>query len=179
MGLKPTCQTTTIPAPATITRPRPPPRTSAPTTSSSEPTSTPTSTTPTSTSTTSATPSTSSTSSSASIPIPKTAPGKRGLAYNDPRLTQPFSGPDSPVSWAYNWFSMPYSNGQPSTGFNPALEFVPILWSNAPGATSVWAANVKSCISKYGTAAVLAFNEPDQCGNGGSCIQVPDAVSAY
>ncbi|SLM40194.1 Uncharacterised protein family, glycosyl hydrolase catalytic domain [Lasallia pustulata] len=98
---------------------------------------------------------------------------------NNIRRAKPFSGPVSPVSWAYNWFSMPYSNGQPTTGFNPALEFVPILWSNAPGATSVWAANVKSCISEYGTAAVLAFNEPDQCGNGGSCIQIPDAVSAY
>ncbi|KAA6412437.1 MAG: hypothetical protein FRX48_03427 [Lasallia pustulata] len=54
-----------------------------------------------------------------------------------------------------------------------------VLWSNAPGATSVWAANVKSCISNNGTAAVLAFNEPDQCGNSGSCIQLPDAVSAY
>lgn len=117
--------------------------------------------------------------SSGATSSPTGISGKRGLAYNDPHLTQPFSGQGSKISWAYNWASLPYSSGQPTTGFNPALEFVPILWSNAQGATSVWSANVKSCISQYGTKAVLAFNEPDQCGNGGSCMKMQDSVSAY
>lgn len=199
-GLKPTCYTATWLAEATITKqfslatpqtrslPSATPRTTTVTITVPEPIPTPTSTTPIPTSTKSATPSTSSTTSiksksstTSSNPSPNPTPSKvsskRGLAYNDPRLTQPFSG--SKISWAYNWGSTPYASGQQSTGFNPSLEFVPILWSNAPGATSVWSANVKSCISRYSTKAVLAFNEPDQCGNGGSCMKLSDAVSAY
>ncbi|MCJ1304143.1 hypothetical protein MMC08_006955 [Hypocenomyce scalaris] len=118
---------------------------------------------------------------SSSSPTPTKNSGKRGLAYNDPTLTEPFSlsGQGSKVSWAYNWYSTPYSGGEPTSGFNTALQFMPMLWSNATVLTSVWAANVQSAIANYGTTAVLAFNEPDECGNGGSCMAISDAVSAY
>jgi hypothetical protein len=106
--------------------------------------------------------------------------GKRGLSYNDPNLTQPFSlsGQSSKISWAYNWYSLPYTNGQTHSGYNPALSFVPMLWSSASDLTSVWTSNVATAKANYGTTAVLAFNEPDGC-NGQSCMSVASAVSAY
>ncbi|KAL9628468.1 MAG: hypothetical protein Q9164_007265, partial [Protoblastenia rupestris] len=91
--------------------------------------------------------------------------GKRGLAYNDPSLTQPFSlsNHSSKVSWTYNWYSFPYTLGQNQTGYNPAFSFVPMLWSTASDLTSVWTSNVNLAIQKYNANAVLAFNEPDIC----------------
>lgn len=64
------------------------------------------------------------------------------------------------------------------SGYNPALSFVPMLWSSADVLTSVWASNVAAAKSNYGTTAVLAFNEPDGC-DGQSCMNVSTAVAAY
>ena len=107
--------------------------------------------------------------------------GKRGLAYNDPTLTKPFSlsGQNSKVSWAYNWYSYPYTTGQTQSGYNPALSFVPMLWSTADVLTSVWSSNVAASKAKYGTTAVIAFNEPDGCGGGQACMSISSAVSGY
>lgn len=114
-------------------------------------------------------------------PTPVQNSYKRGLAYNDPNYTKFFSlsGQGSKVSWAYNWYSTPYSKGEPTSGFNPALRFIPMLWSNASDLTSVWNVNVNAAISKYRADAILAFNEPDGCGNGGSCMSVAASVEAY
>ncbi|EKD19510.1 glycosyl hydrolase 53 domain-containing protein [Drepanopeziza brunnea f. sp. 'multigermtubi' MB_m1] len=61
------------------------------------------------------------------------APGhKRGLAFNNPSTyVQHFNGPNSAVSWAYNWDSttddaFPHNN----------LQFMPMLWSDAPDHTA-------------------------------------------
>lgn len=54
-----------------------------------------------------------------------------------------------------------------------------MLWSAASDLTSVWKSNVNNAISNNGADAVLAFNEPDQCGDGQSCMTVSAAVSAY
>ena len=54
-----------------------------------------------------------------------------------------------------------------------------MLWSTAPDLTSVWASNVNASIAKYNTDAVIAFNEPDLCGDGGSCINVSTAAAGY
>ncbi|KAL9125504.1 MAG: hypothetical protein Q9217_005306 [Psora testacea] len=107
--------------------------------------------------------------------------GKRGLAYNFANLTEPFSlsGQDSKVSWSYNWYSYPYTLGQSQTGYNTALSFIPMLWSTASDLTSNWQSNVEASTKSYGTNAVFAFNEPDRCGEGSSCMNLSAAVSGY
>ncbi|CAD0114765.1 unnamed protein product [Aureobasidium uvarum] len=102
--------------------------------------------------------------------------GKRGLSFNNPAYTMPFSlsGQNSQVSWAYNWYQTPGS------GFNPALEYVPMLWSNASDLTGQWASNAQAAINS-GSKYLLGFNEPDLClpGAGSSCIEMPSAVKAW
>ncbi|KAG9571140.1 glycoside hydrolase family 128 protein, partial [Aureobasidium melanogenum] len=102
--------------------------------------------------------------------------GKRGLSYNNAAYTMPFSlsGQDSQVSWAYNWYQVAGS------GFNPALEYVPMLWSNASDLTSSWTANAQAAINA-GSTHLLGFNEPDLClaGAGSSCIEMQSAVKAW
>jgi hypothetical protein len=85
---------------------------------------------------------------------------KRGLAYNDPNLTKLFG---DKVSWCYNWGS--YND---VAGSN--LEFVPMLHGSGPEFTNVWNDNVEKAIAA-GSRNVLSFNEPDQCGGGGACMQ--------
>ena len=123
----------------------------------------------------------SATNSSSNATVPVRNHGKRGLSYNDPTLTIPFSlsGQHSKVSWAYNYYSFPYTVGQNQSGYNAALDFVPMLWSTAPDLTSVWYSNVNKSIASYNTNAVLAFNEPDLCGDGGSCMNLTAAVTGY
>ncbi|KAG9951432.1 glycoside hydrolase family 128 protein, partial [Aureobasidium melanogenum] len=102
--------------------------------------------------------------------------GKRGLSYNNAAYTMPFSlsGQNSQVSWAYNWYQAAGS------GFNPALEYVPMLWSNASDLTSSWTANAQAAINA-GSTHLLGFNEPDLClaGAGSSCIEMQSAVKAW
>lgn len=102
--------------------------------------------------------------------------GKRGLSYNNAAYTTPFSlsGQNSQVSWAYNWYQVAGS------GFNSALEYVPMLWSNASDLTSSWAANAQAAINS-GSTHLLGFNEPDLClaGAGSSCIEMNSAVKAW
>ena len=120
-----------------------------------------------------------STSSSAASPTPNSGP--RGLAYNQSNLTLPFSLSDqhSKVSWAYNWYSFPYTLNQPQTGYNPVLEFIPQLWSTADDLTSVWNANVEKSMAEYGTKSVIAFNEPDLCIVDTACMTVTTAVEGW
>ena len=107
--------------------------------------------------------------------------GKRGLAYNAPNFTASFSvsGRPSKVSWSFNWYSFPYTVNQERTGYNPAVEFSPMLWSTAADLTSVWSSNVEKSIADYGATTAVAFNEPDLCGSGASCMELSEAVSGY
>ncbi|THX15132.1 hypothetical protein D6D13_02566 [Aureobasidium pullulans] len=102
--------------------------------------------------------------------------GKRGLSYNNPAYTMPFSlsGQNSQVSWAYNWYQTPGS------GFNPALEYVPMLWSNASDLLRDWPTNAQAAINA-GSKHLLGFNEPDLCvaGAGASCMEMDYAVKAW
>lgn len=84
------------------------------------------------------------------------------------------SGQNSQVSWAYNWYQTSGS------GFNPALEYVPMLWSDASDLTNSWATNAQASINA-GSKHLLGFNEPDLClaGAGSSCMQMSDAVKAW
>ena len=84
------------------------------------------------------------------------------------------SGQNSQVSWAYNWYQTPGS------GFNPALEYVPMLWSNASDLLRDWPTNAQAAINA-GSKHLLGFNEPDLCvaGAGASCMEMDYAVKAW
>ena len=98
---------------------------------------------------------------------------KRGLVYvynDDPSYNGIWTEKGSDLTWYYNY------GAYPSSGLD--LEFVPMLWGNASSHTTNWAANVENAISR-GTKAILAFNEPDACGWGQSCMTPQAAVNAY
>lgn len=98
---------------------------------------------------------------------------KRGLSFHDPPIyVQDFNDEGSQVNWAYNW----YSNTDDS--FPEYLEFVPMLWGDSPDHTLNWAKNVERA-RKRGSTHLLAFNEPDACEGGGSCITPEAAVTSY
>ncbi|KAK6003611.1 hypothetical protein QM012_009382 [Aureobasidium pullulans] len=120
-----------------------------------------------------------STSSAVSAsPTPVRNFGKRGLSYNQANLTLPFSlsGQDSQVSWAYDWFYAPCSSaGVQDCDFNPALEFVPLLYNDDPNLLSQWPAAAQLAIDN-GSTALFSFNEPDFCQSGSACMNVSTAV---
>lgn len=100
---------------------------------------------------------------------------KRGLAFNDVTMTEPFGTTNgaSQVSWSYNWGqTVDFSK------LNSALDFYPMLWNDADAATSQWATNAQEAID-HGSTALLSFNEPDVCYSGSACMNVNASVSAY
>ncbi|RAL62861.1 hypothetical protein DID88_004702 [Monilinia fructigena] len=97
---------------------------------------------------------------------------KRGVPFNNVGLIQNFNGGGSQVNWAWNWdSSMP-------SGFPSSMEFVPCLWSDSSDHTTNWASNVNNAISR-GSTHVVAFNEPDACDSGQSCMSPQQAVNAW
>ncbi|KAL2205698.1 hypothetical protein CC79DRAFT_1343858 [Sarocladium strictum] len=78
---------------------------------------------------------------------------KRGIAYNDAQLAQVFSASCKTCTWAYNWASH-------RDGFGTPINFIPMLWSDNPELTKVWAHNAETYISE-GSKALFSFNEPD------------------
>lgn len=97
---------------------------------------------------------------------------KRGVPFNDVNLIQHFDGGGSQVSWAWNWDSLMPSN------FPSSMNFVPCLWSDAADHTNNWVKNVNNAISR-GTSRIIAFNEPDACSIGSSCMSPQQAVNAW
>lgn len=99
----------------------------------------------------------------APVPAAPAAPagGKRGLAYNDPKLLSLFTGSGSKCTWAYNWGSW--------FDLTVSVDFVPLLWGLKSDFTNVWKNNVNNAISK-GSTHVLGFNEADL----GSQANIPD-----
>jgi len=58
---------------------------------------------------------------------------KRGLPYNNPpKYIHNWNGWGSQVNWAYNWDS--YMD----PGFPRYIEYIPMLWSDAPEHTDGW-----------------------------------------
>ena len=119
----------------------------------------------------------SSTSETPSTPqAPIVGKGKRGVLYNDARFLKNFGGEGSKVTWANNWHSDPYTNqdgvrtdlGQ----YNQALEYVPQLW-NVTFETQFNHNVVAARAGKLDVGSIthmFAFNEPNQCGDGGTCM---------
>jgi hypothetical protein len=93
----------------------------------------------------------------------------------------PFSldGQNSQVSWAYDWYYAPCSTpGVNNCNFNPALEFVPLLYNNDPNLLSKWPVAAQIAIDN-GSTALMSFNEPDFCIAGSACMSVSTAVSYH
>jgi hypothetical protein len=118
-------------------------------------------------------------SSSATSSIVSSTPieqqGKRGLLYNDAKFTKNFGGSGSKVSWASNWNYNRYLNDKmalTSDGqFNPDLEFVPQLWNvSTEDQFHGFMGSAKSTGNAAAVKNFLAFNEPNQCGGGGTCM---------
>jgi hypothetical protein len=79
--------------------------------------------------------------------------GKRGLAFNDVKLTDCLSS-SSKVSWAYNWGS-----SKPS-GLSESIKFIPTLWGTDSLYTDSWDDNARKEIAS-GSTHLFSFNEPD------------------
>ncbi|KAF1932016.1 glycoside hydrolase family 128 protein [Didymella exigua CBS 183.55] len=112
-------------------------------------------------------------------PTKRASAGKRGLAFPKQNngvagstYTQLFKSYDQ-ITWMYDWEAV--IDGTPVSG----LEYVPLLHSNQDWCTSGWTTNVANAKKSYSVKSVLSFNEPDQCGGGGSCMSVSDAVTAH
>lgn len=78
---------------------------------------------------------------------------KRGLAYNDAGLAQTFNAACESCSWAYNWAS---SRGD----LGDDIDYVPMLWGDAPLHTGHWDEDCENELAK-GVKAIFSFNEPD------------------
>ena len=98
---------------------------------------------------------------------------KRGLAYDETKYTAAFKS--SPVSWGWNWKSKQGDWGFDGT-IPSGMEYVPMLYDAASAGSFI--SNVELAI-KSGTKHVLGFNEIDQCGGGGTCIDTATAATLY
>ncbi|KAK8862435.1 glycosyl hydrolase catalytic core-domain-containing protein [Apiospora arundinis] len=101
-------------------------------------------------------------------PAPSTGKGgKRGLAYNDPKLVSNICSNSNKFTWAYNW-------GSQSDGLDAPVTFYPTLWGPQPVHSQGWAENAKKAIAN-GADTLLSFNE---CDNGGQCNMDPASAAA-
>jgi hypothetical protein len=78
--------------------------------------------------------------------------GKRGVAYNDAKLTDCLVSSPA-VSWGYNW-------GSSSSGLSDSVKFIPTLWGPKSEFTNDWSKNAQSAIDS-GSTHLFSFNEPD------------------
>ena len=94
--------------------------------------------------------------------------GKRGVAYNDAKLTDCLTSSPA-VSWGYNW-------GSSSSGLSDSVKFIPTLWGPASTFTNSWSDNAKSAIES-GSTHLFSFNEPDLSAQAN--LSPSDAAAAY
>lgn len=119
----------------------------------------------------------SSSSSSSSSPGSLSS-SKRGLVYVDtqhPEDDNVWDSASSDLTWYYNY------QPSPTTAINDKLEFVPMLWGATAGNTDKSFYNtVKGMIDNgRNITYVLAFNEPDGCTSGGSCVDAETAADTW
>ena len=113
-----------------------------------------------------------------SSPAPKSSPVSssggvkaRGLLYGSLSAAESFD--TSNIGWGWDWDSSPSPASGKATGSLSGIQFVPMLLSTEGVHTSLWEGN------SAGAEWVMGFNEPDQCGGGGSCMSVSDVVSGW
>jgi hypothetical protein len=78
----------------------------------------------------------------------------------------------SNIGWGWNWDSSPAPASGAATG-SLNVQYVPMLLTLDSTHTGVWESN------SAGAEWIMGFNEPDQCGGGGGCMQVSDVVQGW
>lgn len=104
---------------------------------------------------------------------------KRGLIYissSEPSDDNFWDGSNSDLTWYYNYGDTPTSLFDHSK-----LQFVPMLWGAPSSDTDTsFLTTVKGLINGgMNISYVLAFNEPDGCSNGGSCVDAQTAAQTW
>lgn len=94
--------------------------------------------------------------------------GKRGVAYNDAKLTDCLVS-STEVSWGYNW-------GSSSSGLSDSVKFIPTLWGPKSEFTNDWSKNAQSAIDS-GSTHLFSFNEPDLSAQAN--LSPSEAANAY
>lgn len=115
----------------------------------------------------------------APLALAQLASSKRGLCY----VSSTTSAKDDPIwdeagsdlTWYYNYGAVPTAE------YDGKLNFVPMLWG-APSSTAdtTFYDDVKTLIDDgMNITYILAFNEPDGCTSGGSCVAAETAAEVW
>ncbi|KAK4697794.1 hypothetical protein P7C71_g321, partial [Lecanoromycetidae sp. Uapishka_2] len=113
------------------------------------------------------------TSATPSVTSSPSSGGKRGLLYGSLPAAQAFDM--TKIGWCGDWDSSKTPGSGWATG-ELNCQFIPQLLSDAGGEdghTMYWPTN------SAGYAEAAAFNEPDQCGGGGTCMPVGQAITSW
>jgi len=104
---------------------------------------------------------------------PKSSGGvkARGLLYGSLPAAQTFD--KSNIGWCWNWDSSVSPGVGQTQGSISGCEYVPQLLSDADVHTAIWSGN------SAGYPYAMGFNEPDNCGGGGACMPINQAVSSW
>ena len=86
-------------------------------------------------------------------------------------LAQANAAVSDAVGWMANWDSSPATGSGPASG-SAKLEYVAQLWGADSNHLQNWKTNAV-------TPWLMGFNEPDNCGGGGACLQPTVAAAAH
>lgn len=86
-------------------------------------------------------------------------------------LAQANAAVSDAVGWMANWDSSPATGSGPASG-SAKLEYVAQLWGADSNHLQNWKTNAV-------TPWLMSFNEPDNCGGGGACLQPTVAAAAH
>jgi len=109
-----------------------------------------------------------------------TTSSKRGLVYVSSSTSNKddsiWDASDSDLTWYYNYAASPTSEYD-----NSHLQFVPMLWGAPTDSSDMTFYNTVKDLIDGGMKIpyVLAFNEPDGCANGGSCVDAQTAAATW
>ncbi|KAK4991876.1 hypothetical protein LTR50_001495 [Elasticomyces elasticus] len=104
---------------------------------------------------------------------------KRGLVYVAPKEATDdsiWSSSSSDLTWYYNY------QATPTAAFsNTKLQFVPMIWGAPSSDTDMTFYNTVASLIDGGANVtwILAFNEPDGCTSGGSCVPADTAAKTW
>ncbi|TVY86431.1 hypothetical protein LAWI1_G008889, partial [Lachnellula willkommii] len=123
-------------------------------------------------------------STAASSTASSSSGNKKGLLYeygtDNDAITAFFQG-DSSAGSAYSW-SASWCADTVSFPSSMNIEQVPQLWglrTVANGGKTEDVKNFDTAVASSTATHYMGFNEPDECGGGGSCISVTDAQSGW
>ena len=109
-----------------------------------------------------------------------TTSSKRGLVYVSSSTNNKddsiWDASNSDLTWYYNYGASPTSEYD-----NTKLQFVPMLWGAPASDTDMTFYNTVKGLIDGGMKIpyVLAFNEPDGCISGGSCVDAQTAAETW